>query len=304
MANGSISVPQFESYIKHLESFGGIYAIKCLWEIIEYHQSEQSPNQYQQDLIEFWESLTVKPPPSLCRTAKEELDQMLSYGNPIVIENLISLVEESYEQIKSVLSKESILQVVAKYNEVPEQRLRKEDSNEDNWIVTNDKVILNVDYIDTYMESVINLHLLPDFLVLCERILKLCGVTNKVKLLFNQDAESFDEMIRDKNRLKHICEVLIKDGLLIEKGGEYFWQGIGNSNIGSLAALAKYLEQAKIMKSYSYMSKAFRAYKLKFNLKESDQVEWNKKYHPSIGISFDLVGEIEFEDELGFILNE
>jgi len=303
MANRSISVPQFESYIKHLESFGSIYAIKCLWEIIEFHKSEQSPNRYQEDLIEFWASLTVKSPPSLCRSAKEELNQMLSYGNPIVIENLISLIEESYEQMKSVLSKESILQVIAKYNEAPEQRLRKEDSNEDNWIVTNDKFILNVDYIDTYIDSVINLHLLPDFLVLCERILKLCGVSGKVKLLFNQDADSFEEMIDDKKRFSEVCEVLIKNDLLTEKGSEYFWQGIGGSNIGSLAALAKYLERAKIMKSYSYMSEAFRAYKLKFNLKESDQVEWNKKYHPSNGISFDLVGQIEFEDQLGFILH-
>lgn len=303
MVKLDISLPHFHSFVDHLKMFGRQHAIKNIWEIIEFTQEHKESTLYLEELINQWKILTIDVSVDRYFKAEAEINQILQFANPILLESLVVSIEEAYKDVEAILSREEITAVIKKYNDAPEKKLKKIDSIEENWIVTNEKLILNPDYIDIYMESIINLHIFPDFEMLCARVLKLCGISHKIKLLFKPGSETFESKLLNDKRLDKVIKLLIAKKYLVEDKGEYYWQGIGSSMVGSLAALAKYLEESGIMGGFSIMTEGFRAYKMKFNIKESDQKEWNKKYHSKTGIRFDVVGDIEFEDQLDFILD-
>ncbi len=86
-----------------------------------------------------------------------------------------------------------------------------------------------------------------------------------IRLLNRKRPVTFEEKIKDKDRLNLIIIEMIKKNLLFEEDGAYFWNGINNKNIESLAAFAIVLEKEKVMGHFTTGKSAFEAYSSIFN---------------------------------------
>jgi len=302
MPKDSIYLPCFQKYVNHLDMFTGLFALRAILEIIEFNESEEKMNPYIEEQIDMWESITLGSPTTHRDSAEKELEQILSLGNTMGIINLTEVVSREYDRITKKLSKDALQGIVDTYNLKPQTKFIKKEIDEEQWIGTMQKVIFPKNYVDTYIENVVDTHLLPDFEELCLRIPKLLDFTKNVKEKYKHGAQSFDGQILNEDKLDQVMEMLCDKKYMSLEDEKYCWLGIGRSKTGSLAALAVYLEESLIMKRFDIMTEAFRAYKKEFSLNATDQTEWNLKYNSSDGIQFSVPATTKFIDELGFIL--
>jgi len=295
-------LPKLDAYKSHLVMFGDQYALSSLWEILELINEKGQTTEYLEELKERWESLTVEITKTLHDEALLEVNQIMQFANPIALENLHNAVIEFQSEVEQVLSEENIRDQVLQFNRVPPQRLRKLTSDETSWTISNEKWILNPDYVDDYMDSVINLYLLPDFTTLANRVLMLFDVNSRGRNLFNHSIDSLETHIENKEIYNNVIEQLVKGKYVRQDETGLYWLGIGRSKLGSLAALARYLEEAKIVRRFNIMYTAQKEYSKNFNVQLGDKKEWNKNYDLQ-NFRFDDA-TVPYSNELGFILKE
>lgn len=114
-----------------------------------------------------------------------------------------------------------------------------------------------------------------------------------IRLLNKKRTVTFEEKIKDKDRLNLIIIELIKKNLLSEEDGTYLWNGINNKNIESLAAFAIVLEKEKVMGCFTTGKSAFEAYSSIFN-NSTDTADYFTRFYNKPQEVFDLEQEFSF----------
>ena len=297
----NLHVPQFKQYVEHLKSFGDLYTIECIWEIIDWSLNDGPSSPYRDHQLEMWESVTVQSTKDYKNSATLELEQLLLFGNPLALKEIETLLKKEVKSVKEILSRTKLLSVIEGYNLKPKWKTEKYSVDEDTWETIREHLILKPEYLNQYMDLIVNQYLLPDFESLCGNILRAYKYGTQVGPLFKKDV-SFESEIKSEDKLAQVINYLKDKEYLLEEDGVYYWKGIGQTTIGSMAGVARYMEQAGIMGHFGKMADAFRAYKSKFNFEGADQNEWNKRYSVKNGIRFDDHGDVEFFDDLGEIL--
>lgn len=278
--------------------------LKKMWEIMYFTHDVDEPTEYFDDLYDECLTLTTKVTPSLAGEARAELNQVMSMANPLQLEELYNTVLQHRGEVESALGRLIIHAALRAINDKPEIKFVKPTSDEETWIATQEKFLLDEEYVDYYLESVVNLHLMPEFKEITDRVIRLFEAGQKRHLLFTPGEDNFDSHIKDQGRFDKAIAGLIDRDLVRQDGAELFWLGIGASMVGSSAALARYLEEAGIMRHFGVLVKGQRAYKQKFNIQGTDKEEWNSRYSHKGDkyIRFDSV-DIDYSDQLSFILD-
>ena len=297
-----VNTPAFDYYVKHLISLGSLHTLMNCLELLNWTNSKHDGNPYLQHQATVWEDHLTTHTALHNKEAKAELDQLFLVGNIMVTKTLIRRISESLKRVESELSEENLLVKVREYNKRPQRKLRKHNTDESTWVVTNEWCTLDEKLVKQFIKEDINHDtVLPEFQSFCREYLSFEIVSKKASETIKFD-ESFDGKTNPSkhDELTKVFSHLQNEGCLEIKKGSYFWKGIGRSKIGSLATLARYLEEAKIVKGYSSMEKAFHAYCRKFNIDGKDQNEWNKKYSPNGELSFN--DKDKFWVKLGYVL--
>lgn len=302
MSKETVNTPAFDSYVNHLISLGSLHTLMNCLEVLDWINSKEDSNPYLQHQATVWEDHLTTHTALYNKEAKAELDQLFLVANIIVTRNLIRRISESLKRVENELSKENLLGKVREYNKRPQRKLRKHNTDERTWVVTNEWHTLDEELVKQFIkEDIYDIKVLPAFQNFCEEYLSFEIVSKKASETIKFD-ESFDGKTNPSkhDELTKVFSRLQNEGCLEIRGRSYFWKGIGRSKIGSLATLARYLEEVKIVRGYSSMEKAFHAYSRKFNIDGKDQNEWNKKYSPNGELSFN--DKDKFWAKLGYVL--
>lgn len=320
--NHFLNIPAFTNLTQHLKRFSERDVLKGIWGVIELSYSDIEPSEQTNRSVEEWKHFTINETENLIESAVLEINQLIRMASPIYLEELFAIVTDARNEVTSTLDRSKIEESINSYNKNPDKKILwtwvPDNEDDENYVegwggenvctVTDEDIILKTEYIDAYMELIIDLYVLPDFYSLTNKVFRLFQISQKADLIFGSN--SFEGNIRLQDKFNDVIEELVLRKFLSKDGNELKWQGIGKNNLGSAAALARYLEKTNIMGYFGSMSNTREVYRAKFNIKQKEPKEWNKIYKIASkdGLEFyEDKGKVHdashYWDQLGFIFD-